>query len=927
MIKLFIMFAMLLVNQAFAGDIFTPTSDNWVIKILGNIFGDLFPGGGASPLAVMIGAFNQGVLLLGGVYASYTLISGIIGTANDGSVLGKKISSTWTPIRYALATALIIPVSNGYCIAQMLVAWMAVQGNGLADAEWNAYTSTENSAVIAVAGEEFTDVKGFIWNAYQSYGCLYALKDSLSHKDPILFGDNDKNAVATVFTESNANQVKYFFGDKTENMFPKDVCGTITMPLFKVPTITTSNTVDQALEINFDSAPALTAKVQTVQKQAFDALLTKIDNLASQTISANKAIDPALVEALSTDYQNTLAEVSSSVVSSINGLDTLSKNAKKGGWITSYTYFAQYAYLHDTISTALHNIPTAEGPSNIGHESAAQDGFFSDSIKPVLKTVADGGASIAFGGYDTDDKNGSSGSFMDTLKSYINKLKPTEMMKKAFLDTQMKIKPKDGEFPTYILIRSGDAMFGTATAGLVVSGGILATIGAHPGIAALMQVLVGIVFVPMLATGFLLKWFLPFLPFIIGVGVLGGIVLGTAVSILVAPVWILGHLNPHADDMIGSSGNGYRVMLAMTLRPALTTMGVAISFLAILAIGKYINSMMTIALALSQSGSGFFTQVINFIAGPAIQGILYYKLIMNTLPFSHKIADEVLTVVGGGGFSPGSYADAISHSDHHGASAQALAGVAGGIAGAAAARHNQGNGGQPELKDKPNGGGGAGAKFGNGSGDKPMGEGEMNSPKFSGDKLQSSELAKVVSGNAPLVMNEKQAALSSRMDNMKGTLGEGSKEKFESAIVDSINNPKHEGYSDEQHLDHAYKVGLNQEFGAGAGSLVKGTSPKGFDSPEAKAMVDKLATAKADFKAASPYASEKEILGKLSKATAEAKAEFTDNKGSSRHMEGGKTIDQFVSDSLNKHLNLESNHDFDSSPIKSEEAPEEELKE
>lgn len=926
MIKLFITLALMLVSQAYAGDLFVPNADNILIKILGRIFGsDLFAGGGVSPLSAPMQTFNEGVLMLAGVYACYTLLTGILGTAHEGDVMGKKSSSVWIVIRYAIGTALILPVVGGYCTAQVLVAWLATQGNGLADSMWKQYTSTDNAAVIAVAGEEFPGIKDFVWNTYQTYGCLHALKGEIKQVDDIAFSGADKNSILGVTTVATADAETAYVGDKTEKYFPKDVCGTIRMPLMKVPTITTSPTVDQALVIDFDSAPALNAKVQEAQKAAFTTLIAQIDTLASDTIANNKAIEPAKLDALIVKYQETMAQLSSSLVSSINGLSTLSKNAQKGGWITSYTYFMQYAYLHDQISTALHNLPTSDGPKNAGHESLS--GNFSGAIKPILQTVSDGGYVPSFGGYNQDgkssEKTGDSGSFIDTIKGYWNKLKPSEIMKQVFLDKMESFKAKDGEFPIYTLIRLGDTMLGSATAALTAAGIALATIGAHPGIAALLQVLITVVLVPIIATGFLLKWFLPFLPFIIGVGVLGGMILGTAVSILVAPIWILGHLNPHADDLVGSSGNGYRVMLAMTLRPALTTFGVMISFSAILEIGKYISSAMAIGLALSQSGSGFFTQVVNYIAGPAIYAILMYKTIMQTLPYSHKIADEVLTVIGGGGFSPGSYADAVSHQDNHGAAGNAAASFAGGAAGALGARklpgqEGGGNGGgevgggkgKGGIKNALDGKGGANAKFGDdkeGKGGKGgAGDGKMG---FSAEQLQKSDLAKVVSGQAPVMMSEKQTALDSKLNSMKSFLSEGSQTKMDESIADSIQ--KNESMTDEAHLNESFKTALNNEYGVGAGALIKSAGAEGFDSKEAKELAGVYKQAKAEIKAASPYSSEKEILQTLSKATAQARQGFEAHRNSDMHKEDGKKLSDFVKQSFGNNLNLQANKDIE----------------
>ncbi|TPQ45581.1 hypothetical protein C2U71_12065 [Burkholderia ubonensis] len=96
--------------------------------------------GSSSPLSGVLGAFNASVLFLGGIFAAYTILAGTMSTAHDGE-LGKKWSSMWIPVRTSVGTAAILPTLKGFCAAQAIVVWLAIQGIGLADTVWSQFAS------------------------------------------------------------------------------------------------------------------------------------------------------------------------------------------------------------------------------------------------------------------------------------------------------------------------------------------------------------------------------------------------------------------------------------------------------------------------------------------------------------------------------------------------------------------------------------------------------------------------------------------------------------------------------------------------------------------------------------------------------------------------------------------------------------------
>ena len=120
---------------------FTPPASDYSVMFLGNLFGivdGVLHGTGSQIMGAMFTVFNAAVLALGGIVIMYTLIVGTMNTAHEGEMLGKKWSSIWIPVRSTMGLALLIPKASGYCLMQIFVMWVIVQGVGAADKVWAA---------------------------------------------------------------------------------------------------------------------------------------------------------------------------------------------------------------------------------------------------------------------------------------------------------------------------------------------------------------------------------------------------------------------------------------------------------------------------------------------------------------------------------------------------------------------------------------------------------------------------------------------------------------------------------------------------------------------------------------------------------------------------------------------------------------------
>ena len=110
--------------------------------ILGSVIGRVRLADGLStsdrgPFGEMFSLFNGFLLFLLGVVVFVKLVAALLDTAHEGEALGQDRSTTWTPIRIVLSASMLIPLVNGYSFIQVIVLWVTLSGVGLADAVWS----------------------------------------------------------------------------------------------------------------------------------------------------------------------------------------------------------------------------------------------------------------------------------------------------------------------------------------------------------------------------------------------------------------------------------------------------------------------------------------------------------------------------------------------------------------------------------------------------------------------------------------------------------------------------------------------------------------------------------------------------------------------------------------------------------------------
>lgn len=127
------------------------------LGMLHDIFGDangIFSGGkdtgNREAINAAFLAFNTAVLAVASAFFSYNMLSATAQGSFDGEFLGKRYHSMWMPIRTTTAVVYLLPVWKGWSGAQLLMAFAASVGIGIANSLVGALgTGAFPSVVVA----------------------------------------------------------------------------------------------------------------------------------------------------------------------------------------------------------------------------------------------------------------------------------------------------------------------------------------------------------------------------------------------------------------------------------------------------------------------------------------------------------------------------------------------------------------------------------------------------------------------------------------------------------------------------------------------------------------------------------------------------------------------------------------------------------
>lgn len=661
---------------------FTVPDTDVSLKILSQIFGSLTSIGGEDAFKSAISTFNGAILIVGGILATYTLLAGTLGTAHDGEMLGKKFSSVWIPIRYALGTALVLPVlTGGYCIMQQLVMWCILQGVGLANTVWSSYLKSPNlTAHVHMTTNNKKSVLDFANNVAMAQICTEANALVLGEGSTAggLIDKIGKSIMTYDYKVAySADGTSAYFGDQHGKLtsITKYNCGFANLPKKPdgssviTPTSAASGgklgDLSSAFKLG-DISPVYQAHIDQSKK-----LITDMGVLAKAAVAADAPVAESEVVKAADAYVKGIEGAANNYS---NGNNTpfagIVAASQSQGWILAGAWFTKLAMMNQTLNDAVNSVPTASYTSQLG------SGFkFLDAIQPKIgaaRTEILEAMNVSVPDSDSDEKDDSQGK--QTQSSGIWS-KIVQSMVQVFTDLDLEKLQNTEKHPMLVLQDAGNRMITAWSVSitalmLVVAPLGIKVLGNGYDAAPLVFTFIGFAMLPiagLVALGFTLAYLLPNLPFLMWIGIVLGWLIMCVEAVLAAPLWAVMHLHPNGDDLTGRGGNGYMLLLGLLLRPALTVFGLIAALVLTELMGEFVNKIF-FSVFFSGNGSGL-TTILTVIFSMTVYTSAMMQLFRKTFSLMHVIPDQLMRWIGGGQEQMGQYAGGLAEAGQKGVQA------------------------------------------------------------------------------------------------------------------------------------------------------------------------------------------------------------------------------------------------------------------
>jgi conjugal transfer/type IV secretion protein DotA/TraY len=624
------------------GDWLASDGDPRSVGYLNQLFGPLFAFDGGATETVfsrVIGIFNLVVLGVGGLIFTYNIVVGVLQTAHEGQVLGRRWSSLWAPLRIVFASALLIPLPNGggYNSLQYVIGYLVKGSTSAANAIWGEVTDSILVQSVPVAGATPPHFAALIQQLWDMEVCRAVVR--LQYRDAGLW---DGSAPAAPIAGDSREEMRalldnpllgdvtlaYFvdetavirFGGRPGGGLPEEICGAVALP--EVPASILEAERDQPTMGGRNPGPAWDAVISSVEfrKAHLEAVVGAILTLrpaaeaAVATAAARGGSWPSLdLAQVSADMRALLNErvfavVRASSTREDRARQVLGEYLAENGWTEAGSWYLLLARVSAELNEVLSAQPTtAARPSYVEWlRGMANPGWFDSVTAPaslaqgqaveqasILKNGADqvfwrAAARAPEAHFRTPSEVVRSATGGDDISDFLADhfgLTAAELFGPAL----------DGLNP----FNGGDPLLGIMQLGSTVLAGLAAAIAAVVAAAFLTNVALGF----LQATDFFTNLVfavsasaaivLPLMPAAVWTFAVLGYILLVAEAVVAAPLWAIAHLRADGEGISGPAADrGYALLLALTLTPLMMVLGLVLGMAAYRVVGGLMNGLL-----------------------------------------------------------------------------------------------------------------------------------------------------------------------------------------------------------------------------------------------------------------------------------------------------------------------------------------------
>ena len=637
--------------------LFKPPPDDPAVGILREIFGNLvdFVSGSATAADLasnntVIGAgfavFCSAVLTLGLLFVAYTSFIGIVNTAHDGEFLGKKMSSAWIPIRTAAGSALLLPLAGGFCLLQIIVMWMAVQGVGIADTAWNAMLDRVEQTGM-VNHPNIHDSRPLIANIFRYEVCMAAMNKSFAESgrsERVELERRPNKITVWVPTEDFKGNIAgttplawLGFGRKrvtydthsyawtsSKGYIGNDVCGRLDWE-------------ESAMSEAGNSRYINLSGVYAAHGAMVDDIIRDVRPIAQTIVEGNKPVELP-ISAMAYRYEQQLRQLSLAAVNQVGNSprDAFIKTARLGGFAGAGTYYNHIIAVQDAVQLAVNSFPTSVSLDIDKKETSAALVGYQDSMA-VAEEYLLHRSTAAQDQFESTNTLGNMAQACKTATTWEALRKCLSMP--ALMGLSTITGQLAGSNTSHVAqVKSiGDTIVNTAwgivglqfAARFVAGSAEISVLGTDAGrglSSALESVgfIVSFLVMAMLAAGVMMSFYIPMIPFIAWITGMIKWVVSVVEAMIAAPIWGAAHIHPDGDDAVGRAGPGYFIILSMIMRPILMIFGLICSIAVANPIAHLVNAgfMYAVTGAMGDSLNGL---------GALVAYSVIYVIIMTTV--------------------------------------------------------------------------------------------------------------------------------------------------------------------------------------------------------------------------------------------------------------------------------------------------------
>ncbi|EPP7233514.1 DotA/TraY family protein [Shigella flexneri] len=712
--SIFIMMLLTLVmiiftQNAHAADLFTVVDTDksklWFLDVL-------FPEDlSKSPLASTMTILNSAVLLVGGILAAYTLIAGTMSTAHDGEMLGKKWSSMWLPVRTALGTAMILPAAGGFCAAQVMVLWLITQGVGLANSLWNQYASNPSDGAVITTSASFQQLDSVAKNAFLNNVCMIKAQEMWDKSY-----SKESSGTKPVFTmkqgvDQTTGAFLFNYGVQGQSEMSKNIraastaCGSISLenPAGSAAASANNAAAASAGYGSYGYMPKdISSEVSSITEThaaQFEAMNNAMAALAKQYVADNNLNIQAGVDKAVSSYVSNIDKAVRQKFGNGKQWDSFKDDVKKDGWIMAGAWNMKLIRIQDALNGAAHKIPSV-GNQGMSYTKIANDVRLSNIMNKVKQdmgrtttsskytTGLDDNVRTNGDTYDPnavfEDKDASDKERASQIGSGIQDIanKSMSVALSGFLSGNVINGLKSGSItvfgseatttslqainPLLAMKSLGDTLTyagWTVMGGAAGLGAFLAGTGTLTGnwvSGALQTVMVVMpIVIPLWMAGDTLSVILPMMPYIMWFGVTIGWMVLCLEAMIAAPLWVVVHLHPDGDGVVGRGGAGYSLVLSLTLRPALMILGLISAYTMLPILGGILNE--TFSGAFGMVAAGGYVGIVESLAVIGVYIGMMFMIVRKAFSLIHVVPDEIMKWLGAhSGQNMGGYAQSAA---------------------------------------------------------------------------------------------------------------------------------------------------------------------------------------------------------------------------------------------------------------------------